>query len=71
MIHYYQIRDIGDNRRVFAVQQEGEAVTVANLKAHGVQVAQRWEGVWQIGGTAVIRDARYRAILEATPILEA
>jgi hypothetical protein len=68
MIHYYQLIEPRDNRRVFAVPA-GEAVCEAYVREHGVELAQRWEGVWQIGGIAVVRDARYREILENTPIL--
>jgi hypothetical protein len=59
MIKYFQTIDQLGNCRVFQ-QPEGQGATT---------VAQRWDGVWQIGGLAVIRDERYIAILEATDIL--
>lgn len=46
------------------------AGTVEEVRAHGVCCAARHNDVWQINGTCVIRDARYREILEATPVLK-
>ncbi len=45
------------------------AGTVADVREHGVLCASRHQGVWQLGGIHVVRDARYREILDATPLL--
>ncbi len=45
------------------------AGTKADVLEHGIQVAARYEGVWQINGTCMVRDARYLAILNATRVL--
>jgi hypothetical protein len=70
MIHYYQLREPGDIRRVYLVPG-GEAVTAKYVKQYGTELALRYAGVWQLAGLAVVRDPRYVAILEATPVLEA
>lgn len=46
------------------------AGTREEVVTHGVQCAARYEGVWMINGTCIVRDARYREILEATPVLK-
>lgn len=68
MITYVQIREANDNRRVFAVPVE-RATDRESVLFHGILVASRWDHVWSLNGLAVVRDARYLAILEQTPIL--
>ena len=46
------------------------AGTRGEILKHGVQCAARYDGAWMINGTCVVRDARYREILDATPVLK-
>lgn len=66
---YIQLAEPGnDNRRVFQVPTERSGSRAEVLK-YGVLLALKFQGVWSLNGTCVVRDARYREILDNTPIL--
>lgn len=57
-----------DTRRVFQVPVERSGNREEVLR-YGVLLATKFDGVWSLNGIAVVRDARYREILENTPVL--
>ena len=66
---YIQLAEpTNDTRRVFQVPTERSGSRAEVLK-YGVLLATKFGGVWSLNGTCVIRDARYREILENTTIL--
>ena len=66
-ITYIAIETPLGTRWVYKVPQ-AYATTAEQIRTYGICVAGRHDGVWQINGTCVIRDQRYREILEATPV---
>jgi hypothetical protein len=55
-------------RRVFQVPAV-YAGSKDDVLEHGLEVAARYHGLWQIQGTCTVRDARYLAILNSTRVL--
>jgi hypothetical protein len=66
---YVAIETSPDVRWVYQVSP-AYAGTREEVQQHGVLCAARYEGVWMLNGTCVVRDARYREILENTPVLK-
>ena len=66
-ITHIAIDSAPDVRWVYQVSP-AYAGSLADIRREGVICAARYQGVWQIGGIAVVRDARYREILDATPV---